>query len=469
MLLVIYALKYDAKELAVGQEEVIVHGVNKLREFKSTNSEVATVDQNGNVKALKEGKAIITFKDNNGRVWQCQITVVDNAKTAFYSITSPVERENDRTYSVCVENEEGEEVLIFANKTLGESLYKRGEELIGSFTIVTLNGDGEIESLKDYDNSNEFIVNANTKNDMGIFVSPKPLKINRQGDVYKIIPFSKARYDEDNKILSDNNYVMNIKVNSNTVGVNLIFDNKGTENILDDEYRVDFCDADVLCERLNDDKAIALIDESSSLKKAEYVIVFSEILTKNDNLFGIVADVSENAIGEYLVTVSETRITNNKELKEAKKDAMILNGGITGDELRDNYQVIMYSKEENKNEEYELTFITGIRNEEFVFSSKEELSLYYAGEDISRNGRIAMLELGDGSTKTIEFNVDNYDNCTFVIVMVNFDDEDLTETKYVAEEIFELDCEDVSLEEFDRILIDDENEVIFIIRGMEER
>jgi len=75
MPLTIYALKFSAKTLDVGDKECIVHGADKLNSFVSSNEKVVRVDQQGNVKALMGGVATISLKDNNGKVLSCKITV----------------------------------------------------------------------------------------------------------------------------------------------------------------------------------------------------------------------------------------------------------------------------------------------------------------------------------------------------------------------------------------------------------
>ncbi len=45
--------------------------------WTSSNENVITVDEKGNIKALKEGNAVITVRSSNGKIATCQVQVGD--------------------------------------------------------------------------------------------------------------------------------------------------------------------------------------------------------------------------------------------------------------------------------------------------------------------------------------------------------------------------------------------------------
>ena len=59
---------------------------NKTITWTSSNSNIAKVDQNGNVTAVNEGTATITARSNNGKTTTCKVTVINPASVAVSSV-----------------------------------------------------------------------------------------------------------------------------------------------------------------------------------------------------------------------------------------------------------------------------------------------------------------------------------------------------------------------------------------------
>ena len=469
-----YAVATIAKEeYSVAKEAIYFEDPEELDDVEDFNT----------WKKAMNGEEVVAVLDHFGRVtavlFDGEINEGDSSDeltTKFYALLGEVERDGS-TYSIAVSTEDGNDELVFADKTVGSSMWKAGKDLAGYFAIATLNDEGELEYIKDYNDATEFMINADFSGEVldGTFTTAT-LVYNEDGDEYEVIAVAKATFEDDDNLIIDDQKAEKAEVDSDTVVVTLIYDDKGTDKKSDDEYRVEYSEGYSEIESLKDDPAVIIRDTTSAFNAAKYVVIFDEVSTREDDLLGIVADVSENEIGEWLVTVADTRITDNKELKEAKKDAMILAGGISGQDLKDNYQAIMYSKEENKDGEYELTFVNGLTSAELVLGSAEEkLHGYVSGDaedgDISSNGRSVILQLANGSTQTVKLDSkadkDIYDEYTFIIAKVEVDDDDVTETEYLVESLTEVDYEDVTFKQYDRVSVEDE--IVLIIRGMDAR
>ena len=92
----------------------------------------------------------------------------DKLSVKFVTITGAVDRDGD--YTLPVEDIDGEDTLVFANKTEGNAMWKNDEDITGSFTIVTLNDDGEIEALKDASGENSKALMFSARNTSGELV-----------------------------------------------------------------------------------------------------------------------------------------------------------------------------------------------------------------------------------------------------------------------------------------------------------
>ena len=406
----------------------------------------------------------------------------EDIKVDFYAITSDVEGR----YELSLENENGKDTYQFANNGTGRKLLD--EELKGTFTIVSFDKDSDIEDLRDYENA-AFQLKANKSGEYDeVFDNlPAELVYNKDGDKYIISKDLKASYDKDNKSItlgSDS-----VKVNSDTVVVTLIYDDKGTTRTKDDECRVEFSEGTKAIEKLKGEPAVVITDGANRFAKAKYVVIFDEVSNKEENLVGIIANIEKNELGDWYITIVDTRITSEKELAKAKKDARVLKDitDAQAEDYRDNYQVILYSLEENKDGEEEVIIETGLTNNELKKS--EENHAYIAksndskNKNVSSDGREAVITLNADAPQEIkallngekldlddEDVVDFFADYKIVILDVEIDtDEDATEDQRFATGYKEVDYSKVELKELDRISIDSNNDVVTIIRGLGER
>ena len=416
----------------------------------------------------------------------------DKLNVKFVTITGAVDRDGD--YTLPVEDIDGEDTLVFANKTEGNAMWKNDEDITGSFTIVTLNDDGEIEALKDASGENSKALMFSARNNSGEvenLASGDYWYGEEADEYYTVTTLKQATYNKDKKALVDG--AKSGDVGANTIVVTLIHDDKGTNKPSDDEYYAKYSEGTADIEGLKGDLAVIIKDNATKLGAAKYVVIFDEVATGEDDLFGILADVSKNEIGEILLTVADVRITDSKDLKEAKKDAMILNtedtsdgniqsilSGDAGQSGSGEVLGLLYSTRVNKDDEVEITVHDVMVMAEFNLKSGDLFHAYVSGDDdggeISDNGREAVVDHPVSGEIIVDLDEtdDNvlgvdFEDYRFVIVNVELDAEDDAEAQYLIESFEEVAYEDITFKFYDRISLDETSEVILVIRGMSER
>ena len=448
----------------------------------------------GNVTKAMKGEVVEAKCDFLGRVvavlFDGEINEGDDQediKVGFYAITSDVEGR----YELSLENEDGEDTYKFADNSTGRKLLD--EDLKGTFSIVSFDEDSDIESLTDYtDNNVSFKLKANIDGKYAeIFENlPTELAYNKDGDKYLVAKSLKASYDKDSKSITLGNN--SIKVNSDTVVVTLIYDDKGTSREKDDECRVEFSEGTKAIEKLKDKPAVVITDGANKFAKAKYVVIFDEVSNKEENLAGIVTNVEKNELEDWLITLTETRLTKSKDIEEAKKDAKVLKDVTEeqAEDYRDNYQFVLYSLEENKDGEEEVVIETGIIHDELNVVETNHAYIAKSSDsknkNVSSDGREAVVTLNESAPVEIkalltgenndrldldaEDVVDFFEGYNVIILDVETDtDKDATERQYYATGYRMVDYSKVKLEELDRISVDTDNDVVIIIRGMAAR
>ncbi len=405
----------------------------------------------------------------------------DELVAKFYTITGAVERDGD--YTLPVVNEDGEDTLVFADRTAGNALWKADEDIEGTFVLVTLNEDGEIEALADL-KGNKFGFSFKTSGEVkgGEFTYDLGDDEDDDSDdeLYEVVVIEEAKYDKDEKALLDGN--TEYPVGSKTIVVTLVFDDKGTSKTSDDEYRVTYTTGIGEIDNMKDDKAVVIMDKATKLGDAKYVVIFDEVATGENDLVGILSAIHENEIGEVMLTITDTRITDKAELKAAKKDAMILSDDTDAKYVAaletGEVAMVLYSTEVNKDDELEV-IVEGVVFEHELHLNNDIKHGYLPSEDedgeISEDGRRAILWTEDDQTGDLVLDIDDenadldYEDFRYVLVNVELDDEDATEKQYVVESYKEVAFEDVEGKLLDRLSVKLENEVIMIFRGMPER
>ena len=425
----------------------------------------------------------------------------DELTVKFFTVTGPVERDGD--YTLPVVNEDGEDTLTFARRELGNTYWRTDLDLTGYFVVVALNEDGEIEDFaalndaafsngKDEDHfpgfsyresgdivddptlvSGEYVYDLGDDDELG----------GNDDEMYAVSVLPEARYDKDEKALMSGDE--EFAVGSKTVVVTLVLDDKGTTKTSDDEYRVTYTTGIGEIDNMKGDLAVVVMDKATKLGDAKYVVIFDEVATGENDLIGIVSSVDTNEIGETLLTITETRITDKAELKEAKKDAMILNekeskhvSAIKAGDVA----LVLYSTEVNKDDELEVIVEDVILEAELKSGDRLFTHGYIDSEDndgeISEDGRRFTLLLANGDEIIVDLDDEDYtlggerldfEDYRYVVVEVELDDDDENNLdQYVVESYKEVDFADVEVKHLDRISLDTDSEIVVIYRGFPE-
>ena len=423
----------------------------------------------------------------------------DELTVKFFTVTGPVERDGD--YTLPVVNEDGEDTLTFAKRELGNKYWRTDMDLTGYFVIVALNEDGEIEAFEalnnegftngkldgfpgfSYRESGDIISGELAAGEYVYDLGDNDKLGGNDDEMYAVSVLPEARYDKDEKALMSGDE--EFAVGSKTVVVTLVLDDKGTTKSSDDEYRVTYTTGIGEIDNMKGDLAVVIMDKATKLGDAKYVVIFDEVATGENDLIGIVSSVDTNEIGEVLLTITDTRITEKAELKEAKKDAMILNekdskhvAAIKSGDVA----LVLYSTEVNKDDELEVIVEDVILEAELDISGDFYANHgYIDSEDndgeISEDGRRFTLllnnqeiivDLDDEDYKLGNVALD-FEDYRYVVVEVELDDDvEGNETQYVVESYKEVDFADVAVKHLDRVSLDTDSEICVIYRGFPE-
>jgi hypothetical protein len=138
------------------------------------------------------------------------------------------------TYTLTVENEDGEETLTFADRAEGNALWMDNEDLSGTFGLIKLNEDGEIVSMYKDASEEPVDVLAMTYETMEAVLEEYAEEVlvtydlndeedDEDDDKYSVIAYESVDF-EDNKLYvtgNDDDYVA--RVNDDTVVVTLVY------------------------------------------------------------------------------------------------------------------------------------------------------------------------------------------------------------------------------------------------------
>ena len=423
-----------------------------------------------------------------------------NNTVAFYALKGYVEYEGAGVYTLVVENEDGEETLTFA-KGKGASYYDERADLSGQFALVQLNDDGEIVSLyKDAKGTGlDALKNGKTleANQEATDVDATLVyDLNKEAkdatdeekaaddDLYTVEGFESVKFD-DNKLLVGDDTVA--RVNDDTVVVTLVYDDNdtttGTNAEDDDEFRVEFTDISAL-KGMKNDPVIVITDRAvSNFARAKYVVIFDEVSSTEEDLIGIVKDVTTNKLDEVVVTIVEDR---DDEIADGVEYIMAENVDAPAEDL-----FVIFSIEENDDGVWEITSFRDLEAHELDMETEEHAYVKKSASNensyVSEDGReIYDIQVEDETMAALisEFSVngvldldsedvkDELEDARIFIVNVVEDDDEQHAGEYYADNYEEVAYDDVKVKELDRIAfrLNSSNEVefILIIRGMAE-
>ena len=372
----------------------------------------------------------------------------DNTSIKFFGTVDSVDK-SGKVYSIELENESGKETYEFAKNSDAENqakaMYANGEDLTGAFIYVELNDEDKIV------NFDKVVAYAVEQNDNRKEVNTNNIIYGdeSQNEYYAVENLSIASYDEDTKtVVNDNDNTKKIKVNDSTVLVKVVFDNKGTDKTSDDEYRVEFEEGlSEIKKAIKSEEVVAIYDAAESFVRAKYLVMFDDASDKSDNLIAKV--VTPDEVGDPYVGGNMIDLEENDGTESSIKIA-------SGTKDLSDYKLVVYTVTTNAKGKETFNFVAGLNSEELTSDYARH---GYVGE--CADGRVFLLN------KTTEYDLDDYtdDYEDFMVVVVETS-ELKEEGTFEVSSYDEITYAEIDLEEGDRISIDQNAEVIFIIRGM---
>ena len=139
------------------------NATNKNVTWTSSNTRVATVDANGNVKAVGAGTATITAKSNNGKTATCKVTVINPYAKRTVKFTVNLPNSFKQKHYVEILNENNGVEYTSAAKT-GSSIYNFTYQLDQSSSSYTRRIRIRTVSGNKIYNSELFKINSSTIN-----------------------------------------------------------------------------------------------------------------------------------------------------------------------------------------------------------------------------------------------------------------------------------------------------------------
>ena len=359
--------------------------------------------------------------------------VFEESRIEFFVITDKVFREDSTTYVVPLMNEDCEDEYLIADdseaRTWAKANYK-DDSIIGSFVWVQFNEDDEIEEIE---------IIADSENGLS---KTKKIHYGYGNEYYSIEEYELASYDDNtNEIVNEDDNDETIAVRSSTVLIKLIY------NASDDTYEVEFSEGLSAFKDIDNERVTFVYDANVKSKRAKYVITYEGVGEKTElkNQVGRVIKTGVYSDGNKLVGVETENGDTSNDYKyigdtEALKDYALIVYDVTSDEFLelvygiDNKELNLQTETSSYVSEIETTRCVTLDGEEFDLDSKENLELY---ED-------------------------------YVVIEVNVDDSD-DANQYEVSAFETFNYEDIKIKAYNRIIIDEDTETFFVIKGMAER
>ena len=367
----------------------------------------------------------------------------------FFGVVSDVDKDSG-SYTIELENEDdSSDTYTFAKNSDAEQAAKtafaHGSTLVtGAYVACKLNDEDKITEIT-------VVATADKDDKLADFAEPMDILYGEEGtnEKYVVTLVEKATYDDETKKIGEH------KVNESTVVVKVVYDDGGTKTRTDDdEYRVEFSEGiDAVSKAIKEEDVLVVYDADSSFIRAKYVVLKTDKSDKSEKQVGTL----DSANGDKIIVGKWVDITNEDDDEiSAKLDS----------EIPEDTKLIVYTLRTNSKDEDLLSYVAGLTAEELNSGDYDKHG--YVGE-VEESGRIFLLNDDSSEERDIDDEewADKYED--YLVVLVNVTEaDDYTENGQYEVDTFEtIDYADISLEEGDRISIDEDGEVIFIIRGME--
>ena len=365
----------------------------------------------------------------------------------FFAITEGVDKTSGKFF-IGLENEDGSDNYDFAKNSDAEkkartAMVNADVLSVGSYVACVLNDEDKITEIYKVAFYNEL-----TPEESEVFYGDKATD-----EKFVIASINGATYDKNTQKVGD------YKVSKNVVVAKVIFDNKGTKRTDDDEYRVEFTKGlDAVSKAVKNEDVLVIYDADSSFERVSYVVLSTDKSDKSDKEVATVESKDKVIyVGDYV------------ELKDEKDNEISVK--VEGKEIKEGTKLIVYTSRTNSKDDTLLTYVAGLTSEEL---KGDNANHGYVGEVETNEDGLGRIFKLNGTTET-DLDEDQYkdkyeDYLIVTVKVVKDDDYDATSNQqYVVSKFTTTDYESIDLVEGDRISIDENAEVIFVISGMNKR
>ena len=461
----------DAEELeyhvlTVGGEEYLMDPAATYVEDPEDEDEKQTKSFASGHEDDMRGEVVTLIRDFLGRVVRVEFdgSIDEETKEVkFFAVTEEVEKEGVGSYVIGLENKDESDTYKFAKScATAKALYQDDALIAGSLVAVSFNDDDEITALTVLARAGieglDFteVVEGLEETTEGNYVTTETEIVYKEAetedeedDVYTLAFIEGAEYDEDDEVITATNED-DINVDEGVIVISLLADDNGSDDDNDDdEYTAEFATGLAALEDLRDDEILVITDSADTFGFAKIIVRFGDNTTREDDLVGIVEEARENKIGDFTITIDDVTYTFRA------KD----NEGLTSNTVA-SYEgsAILFSVETDKDEEEYATVVSQLTTEDIT----TELARV---EDTTSNAVAFTEALFTGATETFKDSFHKaYDEYLFVRVVVDYDEDEIDS---VEDPVLGTDIDAKFFAEDDAVIVDDDNEVVWVIEGIE--
>ena len=447
-------------QLTLDSDKYVVDSAAKFvedPEAKTLREEALILAQGGTYDQKMVGEdVVVTLDPVTGKVVRVEFDgKIDSGKEVettveFFGALTDIDRDGS-TYFIRLANEKGEDDYEFSRNSNAESSAKRayatGANVAGTLVVAKLNAERKIL---------EFAPIANYDDSGDVLQLGDPIPYGTEPtEMFVISGDTNASYVKDNSTVSGD--TVSVKVNENTVLISLVFDDKGNNDVSDDEYRVEFSDDMDAIKDISKENVLVIVDADSSFVRAKYIVVFDDTSDNSDK------EVAKN------ISDAETIFVGNDEVLLETADGEEILAKVTDGKVLTAYELLVYTLTTNTKGDTIFNYVAGLKDTELTSG---DMNHGYVGE--CETGRIFLLNGTDEVSfddESLSFGGKLFEKDVledYLVVNVDVAETDV-EGEYEVSSFSTTTYANISVAEGDRISIDEYGKVIFVIRGMNVR
>ncbi len=425
--------------LTLGKEEYLMDAAATYVEDPDDDDEKQTKSfAKSNELDNMKGEVVTVIRDFLGRVVRVEFdgSIDDEAKEVkFFVVSEEVEKEGVGRYVIGLENKDGSDTYKFAKScTLAKTMYSSDKEIVGALYAVTFNDDDEITDM-------EFVARAGVKTNNVTEETEIVYDEDDANGLYRLAHVTNAKYDDKNEKINGTS------VDESVLVISLLVDDKGTKDTDDDEFSAKFETGLDAVDNIRDEEVIVIVDAAETFKFAKIVVRFDDSSAREDDLVGLVDEARKNKLGDYTITVDdETYTFKSEDNADLGTDLKNLEGA-----------AILFSVKTDKDDEEYATVVS-------YLLEKDAVDYTEADDRAEEVGKSAVAFTTAGTETFKDTFHDEYDDYLFVRLVVDVEDGEIDT---VEEPVKGTDVDASFFKEDDALIYDDENEVVWVIEGLD--